>query len=447
MSHRTRILTLLAGLLAFPAGCSRCQRTAPNAGGAPQNTIVVGLPEMVRTFDPRFASQERERRILPLIHCALYGIDADGTTVPSLAISPVHWANATTATVELRKNVFFSDGTPVTARDVKATYDFHRIANLPTLQKVEALDSHRLAFSLRKPDETFPRHLTTSILPAPLTETALPLTPEQIKGCGPYVLTNSDPEGFLLQSNPRYAVGEAARTNRLRFDIVVDEKKRLARLRRGRLDLVPDVAEFNAVRELIKKDPSLVTQTRPTLAATYLGFNVSDAALSHRTVRRAIAHAIDRRPIVDFVFGGFATPLRTVLTLDYDPSRAATLLDSAGFRWEGNKPRFRLALQSSTDVMRIQEAKALAVQLEKIGIQVNVETRGEPLPGDDPRVQLWLSKSREGVEQSFAAADLRLVALWREEAVVVHRKNLKGFFVHTDGSLEALATAFKTNQP
>ncbi|MGH7376964.1 MAG: ABC transporter substrate-binding protein, partial [Candidatus Methylomirabilales bacterium] len=124
----------------------------------------------------------------------------------------------------------------------------------------------------------------------------------------------------------------------------------------------------------------------------YLGFNLRDPRFADRTVRRALAHAIDRREIIEGVLLGLAQeavgPYKPgtwwytdeVQTFPYDPDRAKELLREAGWRdrdgdgileRDGKPFRFTIRTNQGNSV-RIQTAEIIQRQLKAIGIDVNI---------------------------------------------------------------------------
>ncbi|MEK7366565.1 MAG: ABC transporter substrate-binding protein, partial [candidate division NC10 bacterium] len=124
----------------------------------------------------------------------------------------------------------------------------------------------------------------------------------------------------------------------------------------------------------------------------YLGFNLKDPRFADRRVRRALAHAIDRREIIEGVLLGLAQeavgPYKPgtwwytdeVQTFPYDPDRAKELLREAGWRdrdgdgileRDGKPFRFTIRTNQGNSV-RIQTAEIIQRRLKAIGIDVNI---------------------------------------------------------------------------
>jgi peptide/nickel transport system substrate-binding protein len=120
-----------------------------------------------------------------------------------------------------------------------------------------------------------------------------------------------------------------------------------------------------------------------------VGLNLRDPILRDVRVRRALAYAIDRRAIVEYLRRGLATPADTLLppvswahapdvfSFPYDPQRARALLDAAGYPdpdGEGPAPRFSMTLKvSNVEYTRLQSA-VIQQDLQRIGVAVDIRS-------------------------------------------------------------------------
>ena len=88
-----------------------------------KNTLNIALDSEPRSIDPRYAVDANSQYIDDLIHCSLMTFESNGSVVGDLAKS-WKWTSAKKLSMTLKEDIQFSDGTIVTAKDVKATYDF-----------------------------------------------------------------------------------------------------------------------------------------------------------------------------------------------------------------------------------------------------------------------------------------------------------------------------------
>jgi peptide/nickel transport system substrate-binding protein len=136
----------------------------------------------------------------------------------------------------------------------------------------------------------------------------------------------------------------------------------------------------------LEREPSLRVVTAPGGNFTYLGFNLEDSSLSRLEVREAIAHAIDRKQLVEGLLEGLGREADSVLpphlwahTDDvprhpYDPERAKALLDKAGLRPAPDGVRFRLLYKTSTESLARRKAVLLQEFLRAVGIALDIRS-------------------------------------------------------------------------
>lgn len=390
MRHAARISTI-----AFALGALGSEANAVADGTA----ISIAFSEEVRTIDPRFAQDANSQYLENLLHCSLVDFDKDGRTIPDLAKSWA-WKSPTSLEVTLRAETKFADGTPVTADDVKATYEYFKkdVPANPSPRKgafakvkgVTAAAKDKVIFELMEPDTTFVLNMVVGILPAKFAAKDQMLTDtDNPPGCGPFKLKSTSAAGYELEPNANYTLRAPPKAKGLTIKIVKDEMTRYAKLQAGEVDIVQNAINRDKLAEIAKKNPALTVLKRAGLNTTYLGFNMKDPIVGKPEVRQAIAHAIDRDKIIKYVLNGLAVPATTLITPTdpflskdvaapkVDLEKAKALLDKAGFKdpdGAGKKPRFQLTYKTTTDQTRIAIAKAIGGELKKIGIDVTVES-------------------------------------------------------------------------
>ena len=371
-------------------------------------TVTVGWESMPRTFDPRINTDANSQYIESLVHCSIVQFDAKGLAYPQLAKELPRWnAAQTELSFAINPNAKFADGQPVTAGDVVATYQSLVAGNWTRSGAYKAVESvtakgRTVTFRLKEPDASFLPNLALGILSAQQIATKAKETPELL-GCGPYQIGPKQLASVALLPNPHYSLGPKPKQPIL-IKAVRSEKTRLSKLRAGELDLVQNLINRDLVGKVAQRYPNLKVITAPGLKTSYVGFNTKDTYLQHRAVRRAIAHAIDREPIIKYILSGLATPAYTMLTADspfyykpkslasHDIEKANRLLDQAGFDRKKDGSRFSLSYKTTTNATRVQVGKAIASQLKKVGIKLRVEPMEWGRFSQDVkagRVQMW----------------------------------------------------------
>jgi peptide/nickel transport system substrate-binding protein len=381
-----RIVGLMA--LAAVAGCT----AAPSL---PPGYIAVGLESGPIALDPRFATDATSSQVGDLLFDGLTRLDDQSRRLPQLAAG---WEvpDAQTYIFHLHDGFRFSNGEPVTANDVKATYEAIRDPQahsakqqeMEPIEAVDVLDRLTVRFRLRAPFAPFLSETGLGILPASQIA-ASPTKPlAQPIGSGPFRIVEFRPdEKLVLERNPNYPLG-APRLAGVVFVEVPDAVSRLLELKRGTLDLVQNGIEPDSLGWL-RKQPNITIATAPSTTFQYLGMNLRAPPLSDLRVRQAIAHAIDRNAIVDTILKGLATPATGLLppthwaysadvtTYAYNPKRAKELLDEAGYTDpddDGPAPRFRLSYKTTVVELRRRIAEVLQGQLAQVGVALDIRS-------------------------------------------------------------------------
>jgi peptide/nickel transport system substrate-binding protein len=215
-----------------------------------------------------------------------------------------------TIILKLNPNAKFQDGRPVTAQDVKWTYDSTMAENFVTSKKsgysavdrIEAPDAQTVIFHLKEPNGGLFDNLTLGIMPQGSDANAAKSKPVSV---GPYKVVNfRTDESVELEASEHWHLGTPKIRN-LTVRIIPDATTLVLELRRGTIDLEINQIPFENVGEF-EKSPKHQVIKKPGSVWQYLAFNLRDPVLRKVEVRRAIAHAIDRQKIVTDLLRGTA---------------------------------------------------------------------------------------------------------------------------------------------
>ncbi len=365
-----RALLLACGMMLLTA----CSQPA-------DDTIRFGLASAPANLDPRYATDATSARINRLLYRRL--VDFDENTRPRAALANWDLLAPTHYRFHLDpQRAHFHDGRALTAADVAATYQSILDPDRPSahagalqlIERIEVLDDDTLDFRLKRPDPLFPGYLVIGLLPADAIASNHPFH-ESPLGSGPFELRDWPEPGRL--SLTRREDGQV-----IEFQGIGDPTVRVLKLLRGEVDIVQNDLPAELLGYLDDKAAVQVTFAEGSNFA-YIGFNLENPQTSILRVRQAVAHAINRDAIIEYVLGGAARPAAALLPPDhwagnpalpdypYDPERARGLLAEAGF--SAAHP-LQLTYKTSTDAVRVRIATIIQQQLREVGIETSLQS-------------------------------------------------------------------------
>ena len=345
------------------------------------DTIRFGLASAPANLDPRYATDATSARINRLLYRRL--VDFDDNIRPRAALASWEVLAATHYRFHLDpQRADFHDGRALTAADVAATFrsilDPDRpsphAGTLQLIDRIEVVDDDTLDFRLKRPDPLFPGYLSIGLLPADAIASNHPFH-ESPLGSGPFQLRDWPEPGRL--SLTRRHDGQV-----IEFQTIGDSTVRVLKLLRGEVDILQNDLPAELLSYLDDEEAVQVSFAEGSNFA-YIGFNLQDPHTSILPVRQAIAHAINREAIIEYVLGGAARPAAALLPPDhwagnpglqghtYDPERARALLAEAGF--SAAQP-LQLTYKTSTDAVRIRIATIIQQQLREVGIETRLQS-------------------------------------------------------------------------
>jgi len=358
-------------VLVVLAGCSR----------PPDAVLRFAVASAPVSLDPRYATDATSERVNRLLYRRLVRFDDHARPAPDLArwqrLSPTHY-RFHLGTGGRR----FHDGSRLTARDVKATYESvldprsgspHRVT-LKLIRRITVVDPDTVDFFLSHADALFPGYLVIGILPAEAIAAGRPFQDHPL-GSGPFRFAAWPQTGRLRLVRVRD--GQV-----VEFDRIADPTVRVLKLLRGEVDMLQNDLPAELVRYL-RRQPGIRVREGRGNNFSYLGFNLRDPVAGQLAVRKAIACAIDRRAIIRYVLAGAARPANALLPPEHwagnpalkgyphDPARARRLLRGAGY---GPGHPVHLTYKTSTDPVRVRLATIIQHQLARVGIDVKLQT-------------------------------------------------------------------------
>ncbi|MDO9712879.1 ABC transporter substrate-binding protein [Paracraurococcus lichenis] len=398
--RRRATLGLGLGLvLPFSALPSGALAEAPRRGGT-LRMLIQPEPAALCTIATTAGA---ENRVSPKVHEGLLTYDFALNPLPQLATAWEVSADALEYRFTLRSGVRWHDGKPLTARDVATSVALLKEhhprgrSTFANVREVRTPDPLTAIIVLSRPAPYLIYALAASespIVADHLYGEGNPVTnPAQLRpiGTGPFRFREWRKGDYILYDrNPDYWDQPKPYLDQLLLKVLPDASARAAALETGELDIGPDTpVPFSDIARL-KALPQLDIDTRGydyTGGQSQLEFNLDNPILKNVTVRQAIAHAIDRRVILNTIRFGYGaispTPIppnqrfhAAVPTFPFDPKRAEALLDEAGYRRGQGGIRFTLThdynpFHPSTQQMAAYVRQALA----RIGISVSLRSQ------------------------------------------------------------------------
>jgi peptide/nickel transport system substrate-binding protein len=354
------------------------------------NTLVLLIESSPTNLDPRVGIDGFSERIDSLIFDDLLSRGDDLNVAPGLA---ERWEipDPLTYVFHLHSGVRFHDGRPLTARDVKWTFDTLlqgkirsvKAAVYKYVDRIDAPDDLTVIFHMKEPDATLLWNLADGAIGIVPNGSGDEMTRHPI-GSGPFKFVSAETDReVVIERNDDYW-GEKAKLARVRMAVVPDETTQALELRKGSGDITINFLTPDTVLTL-KHDPSLSVEQSSGTRFAYLGFNLRDPILKDVRVRQAIAYALDRQPMVEYLWRGEAELARSVLpaqswayngdvpSYEHNPEKAKRLLDAAGYP-AVNGVRFHIAMKTSTDANTRLMVAVMQQQLREVGIVLDVRS-------------------------------------------------------------------------
>ena len=424
-------LIIVASMLLAACGGSTPKTSTGPGGSVPfpagGKTVTVAFSQEPDLLSGLFSSMSFAQWITQSILVGLATWDSNNNFIPELASEVPTAANGgvsadgLTITWHLRKGLFWSDGQPLTSSDVKFTWQVevdpnNAVYSRAGYDQIESVDTPDATTVVLHFKTLYPgwQTLFTSgpnnqgsiqpehILTGKSHLESDPFTHWPTISSGPFVITDWVAGDHLqMLPNPNYWKGHA-KLDQILIKFVPDPETAKAALKTGDVDFVPDFAESD-LADLPALEPAIHTRVDAgpefehylfNLGVQGTGVGQSDVAgfcpFKDVNVRKAIMLGIDRQTIVDtLLFGKTTVPAslwpnsywyNTSLTAyPYDPTQAASLLETAGYTLgsdgirhgmcDGVDTKLSFNFETTTKQLRIDMATSVQGMLQQIGVE------------------------------------------------------------------------------
>lgn len=388
--------------------------TSPAAAAAAKKAINVGLSADIASTE--FATKHDDNTMLVLHHImeSLVSYRDDMTVAPNLAESWEVSGDGKTYTFRLRDGVKFHNGAPLTAGIVKWNFDrfmdpkrdwgshcreqldgsFEEYIRPAYIVGIDTPDARTVSVRLQSPNAMFLHHLASNhciygiVHPdsvGPQGEWKTPVA------TGPFKLAawrKSEEvvleqfRDYLPRGDARSGLAGARRANvdELRFKVIADRAEAKRQLEKGKIDLLVNVSPSDAATLERAKNVKLVPQVTPAFLQLIVQSR-TDPMLRNPTLRKAIAHAVDRERLTREALGGYAKPNPSIVAATfpqhtaahdvapaYDVARAKQLLAEAGYKGE----KLEILTSAQPYPIFLTTAQSVAAMLREAGINAVV---------------------------------------------------------------------------
>ena len=361
---------------------------ATGSGTITDADIIVGMGADIVSMDPANQNDTTTSVFVRHVYSRLVTVTDDGEIVGELAKSWDIENDGLDYVFHLDENAKFSDGTPVTAEDVKfslerAGQSAKAQANVKAISEIMVDDEHTVRVRLTDVYAPFITKMTNTNL-AIVSKAAVEAAGDSYGdidtclGSGPFIATEWVPnDHYTLVRNENYW-GEMPLAETITVRVIPEASARAIALEAGEIDISWSVDAIDCAN--IEANPDVTLLSQPSSSIEYIGMNTSKEKFSDVRVRQAINMAINQQEFIDAIIEGHGTPANSyinkmvpgwtdeVSAWEYNPEKAKELLAEAGY-----PNGFDTTIYVNGDV-RTRSATIMQAQLAEIGINVEIST-------------------------------------------------------------------------
>lgn len=393
---------------------------SPDAAKNRADTLVIGTTDFNGIFNPLWSETHYDINVTRHVFGDLVEPDFDAKPIPGLVDFKIS-SDGLTYTLTLKKGVKFSDGTPVTAKDIEFTYtalcdptydgpvdigslnivgfkDYYE-GSAETVSGIKVIDDSNIEFKFEKPNAQAIWLFNGGVMSKAYygadfkkgnLETIKKLNDKPM-GAGPYKLTEYKlGESITLTANENYIKG-APKIKNVIYSVTPPGQE-LERVKLGEVDIdFPPVSQENI--DDAKSTGYIDVYRYPTNGYGYVGFKDDDPKYSDKRVRQALMTALNRKDVVQSIYGPYANVINIpqskvswayteegIKTYDFDLAKAEALLKEAGWTKDANGKLTKDGQQFKINFTAVQGHTITDPMLpvmkddySKLGIDISIE--------------------------------------------------------------------------
>jgi microcin C transport system substrate-binding protein len=403
-----------------------------NAGAEPKDLNPISISELVTQYVAEYVTEG-----------LLYQNPDTYEWQPQLAENYEISKDGLTYTFYLRKNAKFSDGSPVTAEDVKFSIEcvknpaFKATSRMPYYDDLESIETPNPTTVKIKMKKKYFMNLTvlasqgyTPIVAKHIYEDPNKKFPDHpLFGSGPYkVEVYNRGKNILLTRNPEWwgkdypdqkGLGKFEHIN---FRFLKEEDLQIEMVKKGQLDYMNDIRPENFEKKAVgepfgtKVEKIEATNKRPK-DWSFIGWNEKNPIFKDKQVRIALAHLLNRKFLIDKFYFGKAVEATSPIyynspynapglkPIEFDPAAAKAILKKAG--WEDKEKKG--ILQKTIDGKPVEFRFTLLLPNREVEKYFTLYKEDLKKAGIDMEIKLieWNTFSKLLDEQKFDAVTLR----------------------------------------
>lgn len=338
------------------------------------------------SLNPFETESKTNKSITTLLYDSLFKLDSAFDAVNEIADS--YKTQDDTLRVTLKDDVYFTDGTAVSASDV--VYSFEKAQSAPLYKahlsnfKSAYADSNSVVFTIYTPDI-----YAVNCLDFPICQYGTASNSKPV-GSGRYTLEKSDGD-YILKRNDNYSLGEELEQEKIKLYDINEAENEFYLLQIGELSYVYDDFSSESIQYKISANTAEVALNN----LVFLSFNSESEILKDENIKTAVSLAIDKALICSNIYDSHAsvsvTPFNpqwsVVSSFSKDNSlqnttEAASLLENSGYVFEYDTNEYRSKnysflklslLVSEADEKKVEVAETISETLRKLGIDLTLE--------------------------------------------------------------------------
>jgi len=330
------VLALAAGLIWGIAGAFASSSSPSPAGG--NVTLKVGWTTEPDNLNPFVGYEQSSYELYHVAYDFLTDYnDQYLSTAPGLAESWTKSADGLTWTFKIRQGVKWSDGVPLTAKDIAFSYMYQKkldltafLSSLDGIKTVTAPDDTTVVITCERPKADVlsmwvpivPEHIWSKF--KTYDEATKYLNSPPVVGSGPFQIVEWQKGKFIRCVANKDYWGGKPKIDQLVFQVYTNQDTLAQDLKLGTIDLAIDIPPAQV--KALQSDPDLESQPCAQKAFDYLSFNcytgqsLGNPVLRDVKFRQALNWAVDRDKLAALAYQGYADPATSVFEVNfYDP--------------------------------------------------------------------------------------------------------------------------------